>query len=80
MGFIAGVAAMVAGGGDVCCCMAQVLTLDEQQSNVELMCGLLTAVILVNDCCQVELIGDLKKWYGLNKTGKQTAYPLQMQY
>lgn len=69
MGIIAGVAAMVAGGGDVCCCMAQVLTLDELQSNIELMCGLLTAVILVNDCCQVELAGALKEWCGLNKNG-----------
>lgn len=60
MGFIAGVAAMVTGGGDVCGCITQVLTLDELQINTELMCGLLTPVIPVNDCCQVGLIDDLK--------------------
>ena len=71
---------MVAGGCDVCGCVAQVVILDELQSNGELMCGRLTPVIPVNDCCQVELVGAFKRVVWLSKTGKQTAYLLQIQY
>jgi hypothetical protein len=61
-GIVAGIAAMVTGDCNVCCCIAQKLTLNELQSNTQSISRLLTPIMPVNDCCQDDA-GARKEFY-----------------